>query len=100
MKSFLTKLLCELIFTKPIHWTKACNFPETVTHALDFCPDGLSGCGFTAAHSLDDHGIRVVIVGDKSKGIVELDNGQIPGMRSGKVRSTYQVSSRLGTLLI
>jgi fatty acid synthase subunit alpha, fungi type len=77
-KSSLTKLLCELIFTKPIHWTKAssCNFPETVTHALDFGHDGLSGCGPTAAHSLDGHGRRVVIVGNKSKGTVELFDGQ------------------------
>jgi fatty acid synthase subunit alpha, fungi type len=75
-KSSLTKLLCELIFTKPIHWTKACNFPETVTHALDFGPGGLSGCGPMTARNLDGRGVRVVVIGDKSKGIAELFNGQ------------------------
>ena len=68
---WLTKLLCELIFTKAIHWTKACNFPETATHAIDFSPGGLSGCGPMTARNLDSHGVRV-IVGDKSKGIAEL----------------------------
>ena len=68
----LTKLLCELIFTKAIHWTKACNFPETATHAIDFGPGGLSGCGPMTARNLDGRGVRVIVVGDKSKGVAEL----------------------------
>ncbi|KAI0685962.1 fatty acid synthase [Cytidiella melzeri] len=68
----LTKLLCELIFTKPIHWTKACNFPETATHAIDFGPGGPSGCGPMTARNLDGRGVRVIVVGDKSKGVAEL----------------------------
>ncbi|KAI0069452.1 hypothetical protein K474DRAFT_1574063, partial [Panus rudis PR-1116 ss-1] len=49
LKGSLTKSLCDQIFTLPIHWTKATNFPETATHAIDFGPGGLSGiCPLTS----------------------------------------------------
>lgn len=72
----LTRSLCDQIFTKAIHWTKATNFPKTATHAIDFGPGGLSGCGPMTARNLDGRGVRVIVVGHKSKGIAELLDAQ------------------------
>ena len=61
LKSSITCSLFNQIFTSPIHWSKATNFSETVTHAIDFGLGGLSG-------------IHVIILGDKGKGEAELFN--------------------------
>jgi fatty acid synthase subunit alpha, fungi type len=67
----ITSLLCDLIFTQPIHWTKATNVPESATHVVDFGPGGLSGIGPLTARNLDGRGVRVIVIGDKGKGDVE-----------------------------
>ncbi|GJE90516.1 fatty acid synthase [Phanerochaete sordida] len=72
----LTAALCDQIFTKPIHWTKATDFPETATHAINFRPGGLSGRGLMTACNLDGRGVRVLVLGDKGKGAAELFDGQ------------------------
>ncbi len=72
IKSSLTRSLCEQIFSLPIHWTKATDFPETTTHAIDFGPGGLSGIGPMTARNFDGRGIRVIVVGQKGKGDTEL----------------------------
>ena len=46
------------------------------THAIDFGPGGLSGCGPMTARNLDGRGVRVIVVGDKNKGIAELLDAQ------------------------
>jgi hypothetical protein len=51
LKSSVTRSLCDQIFTSLIHWPKATNFPETVTHAIDFGPSGLSGIGSLTARN-------------------------------------------------
>ena len=68
----ITHLLFQQIFTLPIHWARATDFPETATHAIDFGPGGLSGIGPLTARNLEGRGIRVIVVGDKSKGDAEL----------------------------
>ncbi|KAI0649410.1 fatty acid synthase [Trametes meyenii] len=72
----LTRALCDQIFTLPIHWAKATDFPETATHAIDFGPGGLSGIGPLTARNLEGRGVRVVVAGDKSKGPAELYDAQ------------------------
>jgi len=70
----LTRSVCDQIFTLPIHWTKATNFPETATHAIDFGPGGVSGIGPLSARNFDGRGVHVVIVGERGKGDAELFN--------------------------
>ena len=72
----ITKLLGDQIFTLPIHWTSATAFPETATHAIDFGPGGLSGIGPFTSRNLEGRGMRVIVVGDKGKGDVELYNAR------------------------
>ena len=72
LSSSITRSLCEQIFTSPIHWTKATDFPETTTHAIDFGPGGLSGIGPLTAKNFEGRGVRVVIADDRAKGEVEL----------------------------
>ena len=72
----LTKALCDQIFIQPIHWNKATDFPETATHAIDFGPGGLSGIGPLTARNLDGRGVRVLVLGDKGKGVAELFDGK------------------------
>ncbi|PFH52946.1 hypothetical protein AMATHDRAFT_138867 [Amanita thiersii Skay4041] len=72
LDSSITRSLCDQIFTSPIHWTKATNFPDTATHAIDFGPGGLSGIGPLTARNLDGRGVRVIVVGERSKGELEL----------------------------
>lgn len=76
LSTSLTCALCDQIFTLPIHWAQATDFPETATHAIDFGPGGLSGIGPLTARNLDGRGVRVIVAGDKAKGIVELYNTQ------------------------
>ena len=73
-KSSITRSLCDQIFTSPIHWSKATNFSETATHAIDFGPGGLSGIGPLTARNLDGCGFHVIVTGDKGKGDAELFN--------------------------
>ncbi|RDB25744.1 Fatty acid synthase subunit alpha [Hypsizygus marmoreus] len=68
----ITRSLCEQIFLLPIHWSKATDFPETATHAIDFGPGGLSGIGPLTARNLDGRGVRVIVAGDRGKGDAEL----------------------------
>jgi hypothetical protein len=79
--------LCDQIFTSPIQWTAATNFPETATHAIDFGPGGTSGIGPLTARNLDGRGVRVIIVGDKGKGGAEVYDSQMYGMKSGGARN-------------
>ncbi|KAF9467993.1 fatty acid synthase [Collybia nuda] len=72
LKTSITQSLCDQIFTSPIHWSKATNFPETATHAIDFGPGGLSGIGPLTARNLDGRGVRVIVAGDRGKGDAEL----------------------------
>ena len=71
-KFSITRSLCEHIFTSPIHWTKATDFPETATHAVDFGPGGLSGIGPLTAKNFEGRGVRVIVAGDRGKGDAEL----------------------------
>jgi fatty acid synthase subunit alpha len=58
LKSSITpRSLCDQILTSPIHWTKATNFSETATHAIDFGPGGSSGIGPLTAMNLDGCGV-------------------------------------------
>lgn len=59
-----------------MNWVNATNFPETATHALDFGPGGISGVGPLTARNLAGRGVRVIVIGDKSKGAAELYDGQ------------------------
>jgi len=72
IKSSITRLLCEQIFTSPIHWSKATDFPETATHAIDFGPGGLSGIGPLTGKNFEGCGVRVIVAGDRGKGDAEL----------------------------
>jgi hypothetical protein len=72
LKTSVTRSLCDQIFTSPIHWSKATDFPESATHAIDFGPGGLSGIGPLTARNLDGRGVRVIVVGDRGKGDAEL----------------------------
>ncbi|EIW51495.1 uncharacterized protein TRAVEDRAFT_41081 [Trametes versicolor FP-101664 SS1] len=56
--------------------SKATDFPETATHAVDFGPGGLSGIGPLTSRNLEGRCVRVVIVGDRSKGPAELYDAQ------------------------
>lgn len=68
----ITQSLCEQIFTLPIHWTKATNFPETATHVIDFGPGGASGIGPLTSKNFEGRGIRVIVAGIRGKGDAEL----------------------------
>ncbi|KAH7106327.1 fatty acid synthase [Auriculariales sp. MPI-PUGE-AT-0066] len=68
----LTQLLCDQIFTLPIHWTKATAVPDDATHAIDFGPGALSGIGGLTARNWEGRGIRTIVIGDKGKGDLEL----------------------------
>jgi fatty acid synthase subunit beta len=72
LKGSITRSLCDQIFTSPIHWSLATKFPESATHAVDFGPGGISGIGPLTAKNLDGRGVRVIVVGDRAKGDVEL----------------------------
>lgn len=72
LKTSVTRSLCDQIFISPIHWSKATDFPETATHAIDFGPGGLSGIGPLTAKNLDGRGVRVIVAGDRGKGDAEL----------------------------
>lgn len=67
LKTSITKSLCDQIFTSPIYWSKATDYPKTVTHAVDFGP----GLGWTA-RPLEGRGVRVLSVGEKGRKGAEL----------------------------
>lgn len=68
----VTASLCNQIFTSPIYWQKATNFPPSATHAIDFGPGRASGVGGMTARGLEGRGVRVVVVGDKGKSGAEI----------------------------
>ncbi|THV07258.1 fatty acid synthase [Dendrothele bispora CBS 962.96] len=72
LSTSITRSLCDQIFTSPIHWTTATDFPDSATHAIDFGPGGLSGIGPLTARNLDGKGVRVIVLGDRGKGDAEL----------------------------
>ncbi|EJU05022.1 fatty acid synthase [Dacryopinax primogenitus] len=72
LKTSVTRSLCDQIFPDPIFWEKACDFPSTATHAIDFGPGGLSGIGSLTQRNLEGRGVRVVVVGNKAMGAAEL----------------------------
>ena len=74
LKLSITHSLCNQIFTLPIHWSKATNLLETVTHAIDFGPSGLSGIGPLTARNFNGCSVHFIILGDKGKGEAELFN--------------------------
>lgn len=53
LKTSTAYSLCRKIIVSPIHWSKATDFPKSVTHAVDFGPGGLGGIGPLTARSLD-----------------------------------------------
>ncbi|KAF9267936.1 fatty acid synthase [Marasmius fiardii PR-910] len=71
LKTPIARSLCDQIFTSPIHWPKATNFPDSATHAVDFGPGGLSGIGPLTARNEDGRGVRVIVLGDRGKGDAE-----------------------------
>ncbi|KDQ57051.1 hypothetical protein JAAARDRAFT_35647 [Jaapia argillacea MUCL 33604] len=70
-KVSIARALCDQVLTKHMHWTVATQFPETATHAIDFGPGGLSGIGPLTSRNLSGRGVRVIVLGDKSKGSAE-----------------------------
>ena len=72
LQSSITCSLCNQIFTSPIHWTKATNFPDTTTHPIDLGLGGLSGIRPLTLRNLDGHGVHVIVMGVKGKGDAEL----------------------------
>ena len=72
LKTSLTRSLLDQIFTLPIFWQKATNFPPTATHALDFGPGGLSGIGPLTGRNLEGRGVRVLVLGEKGKNSAEV----------------------------
>jgi fatty acid synthase subunit alpha, fungi type len=64
----LTRSITEQVFTKHIHWTKATDFPDAATHAVDFGAGGLNGIGPLTARNLDGKGVRMIVLGEKGKG--------------------------------
>ena len=67
----LTRSVCDQIFTKALHWPKATDLPEGITHAVDFGAGGISGIGPLTARNLDGRGVRVIVIGEKGKGDAE-----------------------------
>ncbi|KAG5636096.1 hypothetical protein H0H81_009121 [Sphagnurus paluster] len=51
---------------------QAANFPETVTHAVNFGPRGLSGIGPFTAKNFKGRGVRVIVDSEKGRGDAEL----------------------------
>ena len=75
--SSITRSITEQIFTLPLHWTKAIDFPETATHAIDFGPGGANGVGPIVSRILSGRGVRVIVLGDKSKGDELYDSNNV-----------------------
>ncbi|KAF9648674.1 fatty acid synthase [Thelephora ganbajun] len=75
--SSITRSITEQIFTLPLHWTKAIDFPETATHAIDFGPGGANGVGPIVSRILKGRGVRVIVLGDKSKGDELYDSNNV-----------------------
>lgn len=67
----MTRSICDQIFTKPLHWSKATDLPEGTTHAVDFGAGGISGIGPLTARNLDGRGVRVIVIGEKGRGDAE-----------------------------
>ena len=72
LTSSITWLLCDQIFTSPIHWDTATGFLETATHVIDFGLGGMNGIGTLTACNLEGRSVRVIILGNKGRGEAEL----------------------------
>ena len=73
----ITRSITQQIFTLPLHWAKAIDFPETATHAIDFGPGGANGIGPIVSRVLSGRGVRVIVLGDKSKGDELYDSNEV-----------------------
>ncbi|KZO89710.1 hypothetical protein CALVIDRAFT_603464 [Calocera viscosa TUFC12733] len=60
LKASITRSLCEQIFSEPIFWEKACDFPALATRAVDFGPGGISGIGSVTQRNVEGRGVGVV----------------------------------------
>lgn len=60
--------LCDQIFTSPIHWAVATNYPADTTHVIDFGPGGNSGIGSLTAREREGTGVRVVFASGGTAG--------------------------------
>ncbi|KAK4048983.1 fatty acid synthase alpha subunit Lsd1 [Microbotryomycetes sp. JL221] len=68
-ESSLLKSLFDQIFTSPIYWgSKATNFPNTATHAIDFGTGGASGIGSLCVRNWEGRGIRTIMIGNRGEG--------------------------------
>lgn len=72
----ITRSLTEQIFVQPIHWCKTTDFPDSITHVVDFGPGGTSGIGPLTARTLDGRGMRVVMFGNRTKDGAEFFDSQ------------------------
>ena len=72
MTCSVTRFLSDQIFTSPVHWDIATGFPKDATHVVDFGPGGVDGIDPPATCNLEGRGVRVIILGDKGHGEVEI----------------------------
>ncbi|KAI0314920.1 hypothetical protein OF83DRAFT_1063017 [Amylostereum chailletii] len=69
----LTQSISDQIFTHPLHWIRATNWPASATHAVDFGPGGANGAGAIAARNFHAQGrsVRFISIGDRGEGDTE-----------------------------
>lgn len=94
----MTKFLCDQIFPSPIHVAQTANLPGTATGAIGFGPGGLTGVDNLTSRNLGVRGVRVIVVGEKSKNRVLCDQSQegevakqvnLPGLRGDEVSALF-----------
>ncbi|KAG9016676.1 3-oxoacyl-[acyl-carrier-protein] synthase [Tulasnella sp. 427] len=93
----IAKSLCDQILTMPIHGQKRLDSPDTVTHAIDFGPGGLSGIDGLTTRNLEGRGVRILIIGEKvlvktSHGKIRIDSPD-PIMVAGMTPTTVKAGS-------
>lgn len=89
MTTSLTRSICDQVFTSALHWTKAIDFPESATHAIDIGPGGLSGIGPLTARSLDGRGVQVIVAGDKGAGDKGRGDAELYSIRGIKTEQSW-----------
>ena len=62
------RTITEQIFILLLHWTRAVDFPDTAIHAIDFGSSGANDVGPIVSRTLSARGVRIIVLGDKSKG--------------------------------
>ena len=72
MTCSVTRFLSDQIFTSPVHWDIATGFPKDSTHVVDICPGGVNGIDPPTSRNLEGRGVRVIILGNKGHGEVEI----------------------------